>query len=476
MLNKWLFWINSTIGGLIGLFILGTLFLSFTRPDEISITDPSLTKRALPSCAFAMHKSACDAIEKTFDLKFSPMTIQLPDFRNQLIYYGKNGRPDAQPDQTVLHFGFAGNQVPFSFQSGERLYLVYENKKVPGQSHVLSPNNAETPIWIEAIARGSDAFVSVKMKNENGEIIQEPSAHAQFTLPEKEAPRSGKTWEIGKWRVDGSLLARQKARWSGLDIFLDRHGGEEYKGYQGKHRIDFTDEEQTYSAYVGVNDSLIFENDRWKTMQPGKDSREFPLMVVKKFDDRLVNFELWDIGGKNKVALNLLKSNEPWNPQNVPENFKYMGARTRSQYIFEIDGERVFLKPKDWLLQTNEGWIKLDTPELIDDYVDRKLTGILFVFDGVEYKDDSHILMGVMFNASRTDMQPVELPIKLSANRKDNSIKKAVKDVADGDDDEDVNESHIPLKTREAENQVPIRKANTKEKQNNQLQRNLVKK
>lgn len=450
MLKKWLNWINYGIAGLSSVFLASALFLSFVSPDDFNITDPSLNKRILPTCAFAMPKPACDSICKTFDLKFSPMTIQLPDLRNQLQYYGKNGRPDAQPERTVLHLSFAGVTNPISVMSGDRLYLVYENKKpAPGQSqYAFSPNNAETPLWIEVTPSGNDAAVQLRLKNENGDIIREPSAHAQFNLPEKDIVRSGsKSWEIGKWRVDGSLLARQKARWLGPDVFLERHGGEEFKDLMGKHRIDFTDEEESYSVYVGVNDSLVWNNNRWNAVKPGADSREFPLMVVKKVDERLINFEIWDIGGKNKLSLNLLRSNEPWAPQNLKDNFKFMGARTRSQYIFEINKERMFLSPQDWLLQTKEGWVKLTTPEEIDDYVERKMTGVLFVFDGVETREEGPILVGMMFNPARTEMQPIEIAVQQTKGR-NRKVDSNVKPDADQDNEDEEDDDLPPMEPK----------------------------
>lgn len=441
MLKTWLNWINYGLVGGAALFLFSALFLSFTHAEEIVLPDPTLTKRTLPTNPFAQPKPSCDAISKTFDLKYSPMTLQLPDLRSHLVYYGKNGRPDAQPEKTVLHFGFLNNPNTSTVLASDRLYLVYDNKKPTGTcQYCFSPNNAETPIWIEPSASGTEASVLLRMKNENGEIIREPTAHAQFSLQEKEIMKSGnKVWEIGKWRVDGSLLARQKARWMGPDLFIEKHGGEEYKAMLGKHRIDFTDEEESYSVYVSLNDSLIWDDNRWKTVQPGADSREYALIVVKKVDERLINFELWDVGGKNKISLNLLKSMEPWAPQNVQNDFKFMGARTRSQYIFEINDQRTYLSPQDWLLQTtDDGWIKLNTVELIDNFVDRKITGVLFVFDGVEKRDEGQVLVATIFNPSRTDMQTIEIPIKQTSSRGDKSAQKG-----DGnDDDEDSDEDY----------------------------------
>lgn len=437
MIKQWLSWINLGVFGFTILLLMAGLFVSFTRPSEIAIPDQTQTKRSLPTTAFTMPKQACDAIGKAgFDLKFSPITLQLPDLRNHLIYYGKNGRPDARAERPVLHFGLAGNQMTGQIASGERLYLLYDRKRTPAQ-YVFSQDNAETSLWIEPTSQGNEVVVRVGMKNETGEMIREPEAHAVINLVEREGIRSnngGKPWEMDKWRVDGSLLARQKARWIGPDLFLDRHGGEEFKELKGKHRIDFSDEEESYSVYVGLNDTLIWNKGRWQVTKPGEDSLGYPLMVVKKVDERLMNFELWDIGGRSKVILNLVRMNEPWMPQNIQANFRFLGARTRSQYIFEINDQRILLSPKDWLLQTSDGWIKLATAKEIDDYVEHKLTGVLFICDGLGNKEGKQVLKGVIFNASRTEMQEIELAVQQQGTAQ--ASKAAPKDEDEDDKDE----------------------------------------
>lgn len=448
MIKQWLFWINLAIGGLITLLVLATLLTASLRPSEIEVVDIVSAKRPLPQGSFALPKNAYECIGKNMcELKFATMTLQLPDLRNQLVYYGKNGRPDAQAERPILHFAFSNNTTPMSIPAGERLYLIYDRKKTPGQ-YVGSPGNAETSLWIEATSHGNEATILVSIRDENGTIIREPSAHAQFTLQEKEALRtSGRSWEIGKWRVDGSLLARQKARWMGQDLFLERHGGEEFRSLLGKHRLDFTDEETNYSVYVGVQDCLIWKDDRWQNAQIGKESTNYPLLLVKKIDDRLMNLEMWDVDGKGRIPLTLIRGNEASMGTNLQEQFNFLGARTRSQYIFEVDGQRVLLSPKDWLLQTEEdGWIKLTTPQEVDDYVERKLTGVLFVFDGVVRKEGRQVLMGVVFNAARTEMQEVELPVQqggvptATSVRDDKYSSEVASSSVDDDDDDDDDE------------------------------------
>lgn len=453
MFRNWLSCINYSIAAIAGLLLVLAIIFSFTRDSAIDISDQVIKKRTLPPCSFAHSKTAYDLIGKSpCDLKFTPQSMQLPDLKNHLIYYGRNGRPDAELERPVLHFSFLGNPSPTPIMSGERLYLYYDRTKSPAQ-YVFSPGNQETPLWITASAQGNDAIVQVSMKNEFGEIIREPNAYAQIRLSEKENVRPGvKSWEIGKLRVDGSLLARQKARWMGVDRFLERHGGDEFKHLQEKHRIDFTDEENPYSVYVGLNDTLIWDNKRWKTVEPDDNTLDYPLMVVKKIEDRVMNFELWDVGGKNKVSLNLIKSSEAWMPQNLQDAFKFLGARTHSQYIFEVDNQRILISPQDWLLLNDEKWMKLTTSQEIDDYVERKLIGILFVIDGATKKEGRQVLTGVMFNASRTEMQEIEISIQQngSQNLSQEDPKEKDKNDDDEDDDDDLDEDddvtrpHLP--------------------------------
>lgn len=416
MLKQWIGWINYFVAGIAAVLILAGLFYLFLRPSEIPVSDAPPPKTALPKRAFALPKESYDAIgEPLLSLQFAPMSMQLPDLKRYLLYYGKNGRPDAIAERPLLHFAFTGNKSISSVIPGERLYVLYDRKLNPPQ-YVFSPGNAESSMWIEATAEGSEAHVVVTMKGENGEIITEPESNHNFTLPEKEYVRFGGTpWEIGKNKVDATLLARQKARWYGPDVFLADHGGKEYTDRIGKQRIDFGEAPDIYSVYVGLNDSLVWEGDKWKVVKPGPESLGKPLLVVKKIEDRLMNLELWDPEGKGKIALNLLKSSEVQTPVNIQQNFKFVGARTRSQFVFEIGGERMLLSPHDWLLMTKDGWIKLQTPEEIDSYVDRNVTGPMFVFDGVERKDDHLSLIGTVYNASRTDKQPVEIPLQQNA-------------------------------------------------------------
>lgn len=418
MLKSWLIWINISLAALGASLLLAAIGITLVRESDIATFEGPIPERSLPKSDFQLEKKMYDTLSGgALELQFSPLSIRLPDLAKSLVYYGKNGRPDAQLQAPALHFSFTGNKTPFSIPPGERAYIKYDAAQNPPQ-YVLSPSNAETSLWIEATAEGNKAIITVGMADEKGGPITEPAAHAQFSLVEKEVarvPNAANTWEIARLRVDGTLLARQKARWYAVDKFLEKHGGPEYASIIGKQRIDFGEGDKQYSVYIDPATVIAWDGDRWKAVEPGPETLPYPLLTIKKMDERVMTFELWDVEGKNKVLINLLKSSEVAAPQTLQKTFKFVGARTRSQFIFEINNERFLLSPQDWLLFTDNRWKKLVTPEDIDAYVERKITGPLFVFDGVEKKDEGQVMQGTLFNSTRTDGQPIEIPMQQKA-------------------------------------------------------------
>lgn len=413
MIKNWLTWIYLGLTALALLLILLGFAITLSRPREIPITDIAPEKTTLPKGGFRMEQEAYDNLgPPLLGLKFSPMTLQLPDLRNYLVYYGRNERPDASEEQSMLHFSFVGSKDIASIPPEKPLYLVYD-KDQPRVKYRFSPNNAATSLWFEAAPEAGEAAINMAMKNEVGEIIRKPEQHAQFKLKEKQFSRFGADrWELGKWKVDGTLLARQRARWYGQDLFLERHGGEEYKNLKEKQRIDFGQDEETYSVFIGAGNALAWKGNRWEEVKPGVETQKYPLLVVEKIDERLMKLALWDVDGTAKVSLNLIKSTETAPPQDIEKTFKFVGARTRSQLMFEINGERMMISPKDWLLLTEGKWVKLTTPEDIDAYVERKISGPLFVVDEISKEEGRQVLLGTLFNATRTEMKPIEIPLQ----------------------------------------------------------------
>lgn len=412
----WITWANWAVALLTAaLFVIAAfLWLENVPPRSAATTLPPV---AVPKNPFELLPQAYDAIgPPVLSLQFSPMTPQLPDLRRYIAYHGKNGRPDVQQDQAHLHFSSGGQKNFASVLPHERLYLTFDKSVNPPQYN-FSPNNAPTSLWFTAHAEGNQAIFDVFAIDERGNRITSPPTNLQFAVAERELARAANSavWELDGQRVDATLFVRQKARWFGSDRFLTEHGGAEFADQADKQRIDFGDGDAAYSVYLGPHDVLIWKDKRWQAVAPGEASRAFPLIVVKKIDDRIMSLELWDTEGRTKVAINLLKSAEAWNTQIIQQAFVYEGARTRRQFIFEINGERVFLSPNDWLLLSAEGWKNLKDPKQIDDYVHRRITGTLFVFLGIERHEGKQLLIGELYSPARSDMQKIELVVQPGA-------------------------------------------------------------
>lgn len=375
--------------------------------------------------------------------------IRLPDLRHAILYQGVNGRPDLVVEKTLLHFSLVQDKSRAYVTEGKPLYLFYNRQETPAH-WTFSPENEKTPLWIAGKRVGDLVKVIVGMENEKGELVSEPKQLHQFSLHEKELPRAQavKNWEIGKWRVDGTLLGRQRAKWYGKDRFFEDHGGDEYQETLGKHRVDFGEGEAIYSVFVEQGDSLVWIDDRWVVVEPGEASKGKPLMLTKRMDDRLLTFELWDVEGKGKINLNLLKSSEAWLPGELKKHFKFIASRTKTQFVFEIRGKRTHLSPNDWLIFVDGGWKKLATEEEIDDYVSRKIVGPLFIFDGFQKKEERQVLQGQFYNQTRTVKEEFEIPIlqshlqkgagTLNKERKvPQRMSRRFEEIIDFDDDED---------------------------------------
>lgn len=409
MIKDWLGWVSTGLIGIGVMLLLGAGVMLYSRPGEISIPEVVPKKVSLPKNPFRQSDEAYEAIGDPFPkLSFVPLSMQLPDLRQQLVYYGKNERPDASEEGVDLHIGIARTREVESIALGEKLYLKYDGKK-----YIFSPKNAETLLWVEVAPKGKDVQVRIAMRGPEGEVVSEPRERAQFSLRPKPPLRAGRSqWKLGDSRVDGTLLARQRGRWYGEDLFMQQHGGDEYAAVAAKQRVDFGEKADRYVVFIGEESALIWKGDRWVEAPPSNETVEFPLLALKRIDGRVMNFELWDIGGKQKIPLNLIKSTEAWMPKNVLRNFKFMGSRTRSQFVFEIDGERMLLSPQDWVLQTSDGWKKMTTPEEIDEYVDGKLSGVLFIFNGLDRTRRQQTLTGTLYNKSRSAARDVELSVQ----------------------------------------------------------------
>ncbi|MBB64325.1 MAG: hypothetical protein CMO81_04605 [Waddliaceae bacterium] len=334
----------------------------------------------------------------------------LPDLRREIVYYGLNGRPDAKVDGIVGHVMLAASEESKDVREGEKIFLQVQSKS-GALSYHFSPNNEVTPLSFELIPGEREATFTLCLVDDDGVQVKEPQELSQFILKKQDPLRARRTmWSLGNFRVDGGLFARQRMRWFGRDCFFDQHGGQEFEQYKNRQRIDVQDQNTPYSLFVSEGDFLIWKDDRWQAVLDGERTEDYPLLVLSKVDDRVMQFELWSEDGSIRVSLNLMRSHDSWNPKMVERDFRYVGDRTRSQFLLEIGSERISVQPDEWFLQTESGWKKISTVEEIDAYVAGDLRGALLALEGQNKgSQGQRAIKAHVFNPTRTEIYQILL-------------------------------------------------------------------
>ncbi len=398
---RWIPFVNLIIVALIVLSIGGIVFLSSQkspmRLEPLIIEEPTFPQNPFQVADLSVIEQG------PFALKWVAPHMQLPNLQNAITYYGMSERPDCQQ----FHISFAGSNSIFSINPKDELYLSYDL-----ESGSYRHSEEPTSLWLELEPQrsGRALQVSVYMTDENGQVISDPPKHQYFSLNALELPKTRvASWTLDDYRVDSTLLIRQKARWIGADLFLRTHGGDDFVFVSDRERIDFFSGETPYSCFVKKGDYLIWKEKRWQLLGKGESAKDFPLLVVKNIEEKVISFDLWDPEGKSKTFLNLIRSKDLNGLPNVAQDFRFVGAKTWAQFIVEYHTQRLVLKPHDWLVLTNEGWIKLDSPQQVDDYVNQRIVGPLLILDKMGKRQGRQVLVGHLFNATRTEIEPIEL-------------------------------------------------------------------
>lgn len=425
-MKKWIFLANFVIAAICLLFLASFFGIKAMQIKESALQQPQIVEKikAPPSHSFQLGKEAYQEIKSDFlDLNHALPNLSLPDLKNILTYYGVNKRIDADPLAKKLAFSFGDPKQIFTVENDKPTYLVRNGSKFS-----LSPNNASTSLWFKAKAQSTTAQIELSIEGIDGGISQEPRDRAFFTLAEKPLLSQSLSWNLGKFRVDGTILLKQKAKWFGPDRFLEQHGGEEYASFQGKQRIDFGEGDEIYSVFVSPGDILIWKEDRWQNAKPGKESRDFPVLEIKKVEERLLSGELWDKEGRSKTVLNLLRSQETFPPQDLSKDFAFLGARTKVHFMFNLNSNREIVGVSDWFLLGDDGWQKLKKVRDVDAYIARKIKGPLLVINSIGADPQNRVLHGTLYNASRSEMRDVQIPLVMHPKDKKEEATKATED------------------------------------------------
>lgn len=190
--------------------------------------------------------------------------------------------------------------------------------------------------------------------------------------------------------------------WVGQDKFLQSYGGEEYNHLSEKERLDCKNMERSYPLYVKKGDHLIYKDNQWMCSSLGPITRNHPLAEITSVSDDKMCFSVWGGSGFEKWLVTLSKAKTDVSWPNLQESLKILKMKTGSSLLFcEIDKQKLFLKPGDWLLKTSLGWHKLRTYDQIENYIHGVDKGVLFIFDKLEKNGHRDEILGHLISENK---------------------------------------------------------------------------
>ncbi|BAE80837.1 conserved hypothetical protein [Chlamydia felis Fe/C-56] len=353
-----------------------------------------------------------DLSSGVWSLDFPELRERLPDLRQEIVFLGSNKRPDALGGKFFLELATSKDSCVAS--ANEKIYLQVAPSP-NGGIFTFSPKGKPTDLWLECRPLSVDNRIEIKVRliGVNGEIVTSPKDRETLFL---NAPSKGlESWEIGGVRVDASFPVKQKIRRIGGDKFLLMHGGADYADKAAKERVDFVSlSNENYSRYLAVGDILLWDGNCWQTCGEFRgESSQAPLLEVKKIDEKVMVIELWNVGGTSHQSMSLVKTMSSLiEIAEIVKEFEFVGMRSWSRPIVQVGGQRMILSPDDWVVYTGKTWEKIARKEQLEDYLSGKIQGPLLVFDKIEKESREFVVRAHVFNAQRTLVEAVTLPLK----------------------------------------------------------------
>ncbi len=291
-------------------------------------------------------------------LKVDPYRIGLKQILKKIVYLGINERPDAHAKEHV-------------FQLEDQIVLVSGEREIQ-------------PTIFLAVTAAGPRQVDVRLHQLN--------SHCEGTLTQQRgAP------------LAAPLVpqSRQFLRLVGKDLFLEQHGGPEMADLAALHRLDFGPPEEALPCYVQAGDRLIFKDNCWSVVQ--ENTQGHWLMVIHEADDMALKGTLWSPSGCDHIPFQLTKAEELFAFLQPEKQFRFVGAKSSSSWIFDLNGLKTEVRSGDWWLFDGKNWSFLDDPDQIDAYAAGKAQNYLLVFDEMGQQEGKKVIHAHLFNRLRND-------------------------------------------------------------------------
>ncbi len=321
---------------------------------------------------------------------------------DELILIAYNSRPDMNAQESKILLSLKHGREQLTLSSGESLYLK-ESEEGKG----LLASDAPTGLFVKPILLDNGAvlveagrqllFKDGKTGEEKGQFI----LAQQGGVPSRFSPAQHLFYKELK-----------EAHGFSGDLIIQKYGGREFAHLNEKAVLEIAHGNGSYACFVSAGDYLIYEGEEWRICPRTELKRECPIAYIRKATPSDLEIEAWDETGFSPVQVRIAIE-RPGRFQPKPEMMpSRIRLRSSSQVSCAFGKRRVILRQGDWLLKTSNGWRNLRRSDEIEQYLARRLKGELFIFDSIEKEQGRSVIKGNLFDETRTQVQPLMLPIE----------------------------------------------------------------
>ncbi len=319
----------------------------------------------------------------------------------ELALIAYNSRPDIDAGEAKILISLKNGKQELTLSNGRTLYL-----KESEQGKGLNSSETATGLWVKPLLLENGAVLVeagrklVSKEGSSGEekgqfiIAQQGGVPARYNPTQQEFAKEIKS-----------------ARSFSQDLLIQKYGGREYAAWKDKAVLELTNGSKTYALFVSAGDYLLYNDGEWRIAAYEELSSALPVAYVKAANGKALEINVWDETGFYPVQIKVEMERQArlqLKAESMPSRIR---LRSGTQVSCALGKRRVILKQGDWLLKTSSGWRNLRKVEEIEQYLNHRLKGELFVFDAIEKEQGRSVMKGHIFDETRTQAQPFSLPI-----------------------------------------------------------------
>jgi hypothetical protein len=329
----------------------------------------------------------------------------IPDMSKEILVLAKNARPDRQIKDTSVLITLKSSSGSYTARSGEQIFLSCD-PLAGGTAPVYHFSERKTPLWIRpTVLDKNDVLleVGIFMPSKESETFLEEKT--QFVVQDHAMSQESEGHE------QAFIAVLKQAKLWGSDVLFAQYGGKEYKSWKDKQKIEIPAEKQSLFYFLEKGDLLQWKNHEWVPVTLAEASNRLPLAEVKAVSTRFLELQVWDEEGFYPTFIKLEAQpshRSGFKTENLPHSIR---LRTSSQVTCCLGKRRYILKEGDWLLKTARGWRNLKRAKDIEDYLQHRIKGELFIFDGFSREQGKLLIKGHWFDEMRTQIVPFSVPV-----------------------------------------------------------------